>query len=131
MKYIVFLFIIIYSEQCYSQKSTNKSIDGVWKITFIENKKVININDTKCIININDNSLAISIGCNNHMADFKIVKNKIQINNIYAPKKYCPDLSFLEKRLWDNLPIISDYKLEGKILSLFNLKGENAITLVR
>ncbi len=131
MKYALIFFILIYTKSCNSQKSTAESLDGIWKITSIENKKIANIDATKCIINSSENSLAISVGCNNHMADFKIIKDKIQINNVFATEKYCPDLSFTEKRLWDNLPIISDYKLENNTLTLINLKGETAITLVR
>jgi len=89
MKYSLLFFIAILSKNCDSQKSSASSLEGFWKVTSIENNKIIKIHDTKCIINFEDKSLNISIGCNNYKGYFDKKDYSLKIKHIIATEKYC------------------------------------------
>lgn len=128
MRAYILLFLNLTCLACGSANEENLSMSGPsnpseltgnYSITSLVNTDELS---TDLTINFEDNRVYGFSGCNQYFSDFTIKDSNIYMKAIAASKKMCidDDLNRTEQNLFKALQQVTNYKIEGDTLKLFD-----------
>lgn len=124
MKFLLLTLSLLLFSCASSNIEKNQNILGNWKITDIQNVKLLK--DANANMNFQlENKLGGSSSCNRYFATYKAAGESLSISKSGATKKLCfGKLNNYEFLFFQSLPEVESFRVERNYLTLLSKEGK-------